>query len=345
MQWKHRQRYMRRKKIKYPAGPQFVSLKYYPSLKANWDYSYDKLVKLNNRITEEINYDHVSIAVAGSYGRLDASTESDLDYMILSDQEDKEVVKRIRDILKKICQELGIKDPNPAGVFADVIPIPEMIDKTGSKDDTISSLAHRMLLLMEAKPLYNESLYTNLIERLLEKYLVLLTDEPSKEALFLINDIIRYFRTICVNYEFNFWREEDKWVIRNVKLRHSRIIMYAGLLLLVLNASKHYQLEKSKRNYIRPLISLTPLEKIAHVYQDNNDRSLSRVFSIYEVFLRKISDPKIRNSLRIEYEQRHNNPDYLELKVTSDALQTELTRFIFAQRGRWTEQVFEYLIF
>jgi hypothetical protein len=34
-----------------------------------------------------------------------------------------------------------------------------------------------------------------------------------------------------------------------------------------------------------------------------------------------------------------------EGKANSDALRSELTRFIFARRGQWSERFFEYLIF
>jgi len=332
------------KRIKYPREPQLIDLRNYPTLKGNWAFSYQKLFDLNLKLTEGLDRPAVSIVVAGSFGRLDASPESDLDYMVLTETQDKDT-DEIKAAIREAAQEVGIQMPNPTGVFSEVIPITDMIEKTGSREDTLSSLAQRMLLLMETKPLYNETLYRNVVDRILRKYLALVIDDPSKEALFFINDIIRYFRTICVNYEFNFWKEEDKWVMRNVKLRHSRILMYAGLLFLVLNASKHTEHDDSKLAYILPRIELTPLEKIAHVYKDNHDHSASRVYSIYDVFLRKVSDPEIRKALRADYEDRYSNPYYVELKVTSDALQTELTRFIFAQKGRWTEQVFEYLVF
>ncbi len=72
---------------------------------------------------------------------------------------------------------------------------------------------------------------------------------------------------------------------------------------------------------------------------------VSRILGIYDIFIRKISDANIRASLRSDYEERYSNPYYSELKVNSDSLQTELTRFIFAQKGKWTDHIYEYLIF
>jgi len=331
-------------KIEYPSKPQFINLDKFPALRANWNYSYNKLIQLNAILIEKINRKEIAIVVAGSYGRLEACRYSDLDYMILTEHP-IETAEGIKNIISSAANDLDISMPNPFGVFSDIIPISDMIDRTGSKEDDLSSLAQRMLLLMETRPIYNEHLYRDVVSRIMRKYLEFVIKDTSKEPLFLINDIIRYFRTICVNYEYNFWKEEDKWVLRNVKLRHSRIIMYAGLLLLVLNSSKFTDVDKNKLQYLSNRFELSPLEKIAHVYKDNDDHSVNRIFSIYDVFLRKISDPELREALKIDYLERYESHHYIDMKVTGDALQTELTRFIFAQKGSWTEQIFEYLIF
>ena len=112
--------------------------------------------------------------------------------------------------------------------------------------------------------------------------------------------------------------------------------------MLIMNASKY---RRDKFAYLSPLVHLTPLEKIASVYADNDDYSMDKVLGAYEVFLRKISDQEIRNYLNTDYEDRYNNPHYLELKVSADSLRSELSRFIFSMRGKWTDQVIEYLVF
>lgn len=332
-------------KIKYPKTSKIINFENYPALKFNWIYSYKILEKLNEKLNNEINDDkNISIVVAGSFGRLDASTESDLDYIILVERYDIDVEK-IKKIVEKIANELNIKLPSLTGVFSEIIPINDMIKKTGSTDDNLTSLAQRLLLLMESRPIYNEVLFRSAVDRILRKYLELVIEDTTKETLFFLNDIIRYFRSICVNYQFNFWKEETKWVIRNVKLRHSRITMYAGMLLLCLNSSKYIKNGNNKFSYISSKIELTPLEKIVHVYQDNIDLSFTKILGISNVYIRKISDPTIRKALQTDYEDRYLNPYYSELKVASDALQTELTRFIFAQKEHWTDAIYEYLIF
>ena len=57
--------------------------------------------------------------------------------------------------------------------------------------------------------------------------------DPRKNYVFLLNDLIRYFRTICVNYPYTKEPEEEQWPIRNIKLRHSRLMMYASLVAML----------------------------------------------------------------------------------------------------------------
>ncbi len=330
------------RRIKYPSKPiDEMDISKFQTIKANWKFSGMTLEKINERLNDLLDNEEISVAVAGSYGRLEASPNSDLDFIVLSYHILKEK-KRVLDCIKNVSDELNIGLPNPEGVFSEFISVADFVDKLGSRNDTLECVAQRMLLLMETRPIYNEEVYKDVTDQVLRKYLEYVIQDPKKEVLFLMNDLIRYFRSICVNYQFQFWKEQEKWTLRNVKLRHSRIVLYAGLLFLIMNASKE---RKDKFSYISERIHYTPLEKIAFVYADNGDYSFDKVLGIYEVFLRKITDEEIRNSLQIDYENRYSNPSYLELKVSADSLRTELTRFIFSMRGIWTDQVLEYLVF
>lgn len=329
--------------IEYPTNPiDSLNLKKYSTLKKNWKYSKDTLTEYHDIFNRELQGQDISIVLAGSYGRLEACPSSDFDFVILTqhsstEEQKKKTLKSVIDVFAR----MKVVFPNPEGVFSHVVSIDECVMNIGHFDDSLKYLSQRVLLLLETKPLFNDTLFNSAVDQILNKYLEFLQNEPEKEALFLINDLIRYFRGICVHYQYNFWRQEEKWTLRNVKLRHSRIVMYAGTLLLLMNASK----KKDKIKYIKEKMLWTPLERISHVYEDNNDKGFEKVLSSYEVFLRKISDPEIRRTLILDYNDRYDNPHYLELKVGSELLRSELTRFILARRKEWSSQVLEYIIF
>lgn len=318
------------------------------TLRQNWEFTKDKLIRLNKALNEELYDSDIAVCVAGSYGRFEASELSDFDYIILKNEistdDDKLRVENCKRLLEEKASELGIQLPNPDGVFSQSFSVNEMIERIGHKDDVITTMAQRILLLMECKPVFNEKYFDSVVKRVLDKYFELPDLNKDKEAVFLLNDSIRYFRSICVNYQFNFWREEEKWGLRNIKLRHSRVLMYGGLLLLICNASqeKHRQ---NKHEYIYSKIKLTPIERIIHVYEDNHDVSISRVLSIYNVFLGNLSSEQVRKSLIVDYESRYSIPTYQSLKVNSDFFLSELTRFILSKQNVWSNQIFEYLFF
>lgn len=319
-----------------------LKIEKYPTLKNNWNFSIQKLQEYNT-IFSDLDFENISVVLAGSYGRLEASENSDVDFLIIV--KDKVSQEEKNTIWEKVTKKFSSNNsifPNPDGVFADIISITELEDNIGSKDDSLHLLAQRMLLILETKVVYNEEIFNLAVQRILDKYLELIKSESEKEALFLMNDLIRYFREICVNYQYNFWRENEKWALRNVKLRHSRIIMYAGTLLVILNAST----KENKFEYILEMIKLTPLERISLIYQENrNIGGMEKVLTAYEIFLRKISSESIRNELKLEYNQRLQSPHYMELKGSADLLRSELTEFIIDNRKKWSNKVFEYLIF
>lgn len=120
--------------------------------------------------------------------------------------------------------------------------------------------------------------------------------------------------------------------------------MYTGLLVLLGEASKHS--DEQKLEWVRGNLELTPLERIAKVYEANNDSGFYRVGGLYNTFLDRLSDKSLREELNeIEYGYRYQNSTFATLKANSDALQAELTRFVYARRGEWSERFFEYLIF
>src|SRR5439155_11811704 len=101
----------------------------------------------------------------------------------------------------------------------------------GDPEEPLRVFGKRLLLLLESQPVYDDAAYAALLDDIVERYAAgYVKEDPTKEWTFLLNDLIRYFRSVCVTYQPDFEHEKEKWSLRNVKLRHSRLIMYAGLL-------------------------------------------------------------------------------------------------------------------
>lgn len=339
------QRFTDRDAIRYPYPPSFVMSKHgkVPALRANWEYSRKILVDLNGKLNRAFNAEkNFTVLVAGSYGRMDASEKSDLDFLIVHDGGLVDGMKKV-EMVRQIASEINVSMPNPEGAFSAPIVLSDLLSAIGSKEDNLPKTAQRMLILMECRALYNNTYFKSVLNQLLDHYLTLLDDDPGKEPVVLLNDLIRYFRGICLNVEFSFWQEESKWGLRNIKLRHSRILIYAGLLLLILNSSKR---RSKKQDYLREHIHLTPIERLHHVYDDNGDFNFDRVIEAYDLFLSKLYNDEVREELKaLDYAGRHSSRIFSELKLNSQFLQSELTRFVLDNRRNWSPLIFEYLIF
>jgi len=105
----------------------------------------------------------------------------------------------------------------------------------GREDDHRNYFTARMLLMLESHPLVNEEAYNHAIGKIVDAYC---RDYPTHATefrpTFLINDIIRYWKTMCLNYEHKRNRPDDdvtakrKQQVRNFKLKFSRMLTCFG---------------------------------------------------------------------------------------------------------------------
>lgn len=323
----------------------------YGALRDNWTHSVGVISDLRDRFADLELPGVLTVAIAGSFARLEGSRLSDADCIIILEgsKDDTPEGQSATEAVEGLITEAGLPKPNPEGTFAQARSfetlLPSLIKGSmGGANEPNDVLAKRMLMLLESRPLWNDAGYEEALAQILARFESYVGDDTSKEHLYLINHLVHYFRFICVNYEANFHRQNDKWPLRNLKLRHSRIVMYMGLLALVGESSKYS--DERKLSTVSENLKLTPLERIAYAYEANGDSSFFRVAGLYNTFLARISDEETRTELNdVAYADRYDNVLFSALKANSDALQAELTRFIFARRGQWSERFYEYLLF
>ena len=317
----------------------------YRNIKMNLEHSRTVVREIKSFLNSEIeskDYPATSVVACGSYARLDASNQSDLDLLIVNDGDESDISEIAERLYTKMA-ELGIPKPNPKGVFSDKVSWADVSGRIGSKEDSYDDLSRRLLLLLESRPVFGEEFFEKIVDELISKYSEYVITDPRKNFVFLLNDLIRYFRTICVNYQFTTQTEWGKWPIRNVKLRHSRVLMYASLLTCIGTLSVYHQ--DDKPDLLREFVRMTPLERLKCCYEISGDTGFYKVAGYYDTFLGYMGSQERRDALKeLEHSARYDSEEFSVLKANSDALSSEMLRFIWDRKGQWSDRFFEYLI-
>ena len=238
----------------------------------------------------------VIIGINGSYARREATTGSDIDLFYLL-CEDGEIAIGKRENFERKIRDAGFKLPAEGGVFSNALRTADLLKNIGGLDDSNESLTRRLLLLLEAEWLLNPDVYVKTRSDLLARYVSESTPK-SKIALFLLNDIIRYWRTICVDYEYKTGDGKKPKGVRLVKLRFSRILLIFGGIIAV---AETYELEPQlKRKRLEELFSMDVLERVQVIMGDLAGRAII----LYDEFLSSLDNETIREIL--------SNKDYEE---------------------------------
>ncbi len=243
--------------------------------------------------SEDERYKNVIIYVCGSLARNEMVTSSDLDLFFI-DLDEETIGSNINkyDFFSKmyaINKKNHFKDPSKKGYYWSLIPQKNLLDIGSREEDFNNSFTARMLLLLESKPLLNEKNYEILIRTVIDKYFEEYEDHSEDfYPLFLMNDILRYWYTLTLNYEYRRDSNDDKnkryW--KRMKLKYARLLTCFSFISCLCSC------QASKDNVIH-FIHLTPFERLD--YLTNNFPELleivSEIKSEYAYFI-KLHDKK-----------------------------------------------------
>ena len=257
----------------------------------NRRFSEDRIGALTEALRLKIARDDVLVVTGGSFGRLEACDQSDLDFYVVhdgtaSDADVLEIISICTDIVHRIVG----KQPAEGGAFAKPERVENMLANIGGENDGNNKITRRILFMLESVPLLNSAKKDEYLKMLVEKYVKDdITDHQL--AMFFLNDVIRYYRTICVDFEQKTREGNKPWGIRNIKLVYSRKILYfSGVIVAAEVAQMTCQM---KRKVMARLLGMSPCDRIVDVCGGRADEALQ----LFEGFLEKMADKDVRQKL------------------------------------------------
>src|SRR5206468_2463246 len=154
--------------------------------------------------------------------------------------------------------------PGPEGLFGATAWLSDLTDRIGLEDDTNTNLTRRMLFLLESVPVAGDAAYAAARDTLLATYLAA-HERDYRPPRFLLNDLVRYWRTIAVDFEGKHRaRAGEGWGLRLAKLRFSRKVLFAGGLLPVLEC--HTLPASDMPAFLSERLAEPPLDRVASAF-------------------------------------------------------------------------------
>jgi predicted nucleotidyltransferase len=193
-----------------------------------------------------ISSEKACVYVTGSFARGEASTHSDLDLFIVGDTVSGErKLLGLDEILLKAdlieaTRKLKLPEFSGQGEYLIHHTLDALVHGLGRpEDDANNTFTARLLLLLESRPLLEENVYERCIREVVAAYWRDYEDHKTEfMPALLANDILRLWRTFCVNYEARTTTKPDrkkaKRKLKNYKLKHSRLLTcYSALAYLL----------------------------------------------------------------------------------------------------------------
>ncbi len=290
---------------------------------------------------------------------------SDLDWTLLVDgQADVDhltLARKIREILNRNKYD----SPGQTGIFGNVAFSHPIVNEIGGEDDTNKNTTQRILLLLESCVIGNPDAYNRVLHAVLQRYIAddsgLRHTHPDgfRVPRFLLNDIVRYWRTVTVDFVYKQVEKNDGWALRSAKLRMSRKLLFAAGILVCFGVNDSEPAVRDcmvgqDRNhgplleYLRAKFAMTPLELLAEVMirKRVHTKVCLGIFDSYNEFLNLLGQKGIRNHLKgLTHHKAPKDKIYAQFQELGRAFHENIVSLLYHQDKRLRELTEQYGVF
>ncbi|MCC6558932.1 MAG: nucleotidyltransferase domain-containing protein [Polyangiaceae bacterium] len=305
-----------------------------------------------------------SIVVFGSLARGEYTRGSDLDWTLLIDGQADEAHYGQVQAIHRLLSGAGYLGPGPTGVFGNVAFSHPILHQIGGQDDTNRNTTQRILLLLESLPIGKEDAHERVLRLVLSRYVeddrgILFGSKVQLIPRFLLNDIVRYWRTVAVDFVNKQRERADGWALRNAKLRMSRKLIFVSGLLTCFSFELFGRYTKLTGDdgrisipllvrFLRDRIRLTPLENLAEVLlrPSIQPETARKILEAYDDFLAILADDDKRRRLKdLRMDELGADEVFREVSRIGRRFQEGLDRLFFHEDPVLTKLIHDYGVF
>lgn len=309
----------------------------------------------------------MAIVLFGSLARREWTSGSDLDWTLLVDGPADPHHRAVAKEFARRAKDAGFEQPGPAGVFGNLSFSHDLIHCIGGEADSNANLTRRILMLLESHSLSSVDSHARVVRAILNRYLesersyLAPTGRKYKVPRFLLNDIVRYWRTMAVDYASKQWdRGDEGWALRNVKLRFSRKLLFVSGLLTcfgcyldpgmqrndTLFRDQKEAAELVQRHLVGGL-GRPPLDVLcAHLERYARKETAISILAAYDAFLARLDDGMVRSRLKsLKPEQAYTDTTFQELRDRSHEFQGGLDAMFHDDHGEVRDLMLKYGVF
>lgn len=260
------------------------------------------------------------------------------------------LARKIRAILKRNKYE----SPGRTGIFGNVAFSHPIVHEIGGEDDTNKNTTQRILLLLESCVIGKPDAYNRVLDAVLQRYIVddsgLRHSHPDgfRVPRFLLNDIVRYWRTVTVDFVYKQVERDDGWALRNAKLRMSRKLLFAAGLLICFGvndsepAVRDCMIGQDRSHgpllkYLKTKFAMTPLELLAEfmIRKKVHPSVCKGIFDSYNEFLKLLGQKGVRSRIeRLTHRKASKDDVYAQFQQLGRAFHESIVRLLYHEDER-----------
>lgn len=312
------------------------------------DFSKQRLLEISEIIQSSNKFDEIEeaglgFAVSGSLGRSEALGASDVDFITLCPEGLAEASAQNLDryIRNKIREKLRC-DVSKGENFTGPTYLRDISSARciGGEGDNVNLLTKRILLLTESQPIINFEIRNAFQREILNAFLS--SSSTKRRYLASITDeIVRYYRTLCIDYKSRVDWEMKSWAPRYLRLRCSRKYWFFSLIMAITALLVKFEARPEiAEPEIEKLLNQSPTMRIFSSVEYAGIPSQLATVAMYDKFLGKMKDVEIRKIIdSVEYSSRHNDECFQELKRNADRLHRAMLETIESLPANWRRHI------